>query len=184
MRRLVLAAAVAALVAGPAAPVRAQAVGSAPVGGGAASAEAAPTPAGTVIMSRSTDLVDGEVVTVTGAGWPQGADVFVATCGDGAFPCFGRQTVVADGSGAIALSYLVRALGHGGVWLDCRVEACHLHVWPRAGYSASVPLTFVPDGPVVDTGNAVVAPNAALVEGQAVEVTGNGWSTDHVAVQF
>lgn len=185
MRRVALVAVVAlALVAGPAASASASVRGAVlpPLVNGRPTDETAPS--GTVNVSSSTDLVDGEVVSVSGAGWEPGVEVFVATCGDGALPCFGRQTVVADGSGVIVLSYVVRALGYGGVWLDCRIEACHLHVWPRRGDSVSVPLTFVPDGPLPDTGTAAAAPGAALVDGQTVEVTGSGWSSDHVAVEF
>ncbi len=169
MRRLYLvAAAVLALVAGLTAPASGQ--------------EADRTP--TLTVMPATDLVDGQVVTVSGSGWQAGAEVSVLTCAEAGYPCLGLERVVADGAGAFGLTYTVRAFGHSSDWVECRVLACDLVAKTPRGEPVRAPLTFDPDAPLLDQGVANVTPSDSLIDGERVQVTGAGWAGDTVEVQL
>lgn len=171
MRRLVLVGAVAlTLVVGLTALASAQ--------------ELAATPMPTLRVTPATDLVDGQVVTVTGAGWAAGTEVFLSLCGNPDYRCFLTDIAVADATGAFTLALTVRVLGPPSNWIDCRLEGCHLSARTRRGDPVIVPLGFDADAPVADTGVAEVSPAGALIDGQQVRVTGVGWTSESVAVQL
>lgn len=171
MRRLVLiAVAVLALDAGLTVPATAQ--------------EADPTP--TITVTPTADLVDGEAVTVDGAGWRPGNTfhhLYVSVCpvDEGACDLVDRG-FEAEADGTFHREVRVRAVftsQYGDTVTDCRVVPCHLLVEeylvpPRA----TEPLTFDPDAPLLPDPVLTITPDHDLIEGQPLAIHGTGFFPD------
>lgn len=142
-------------------------------------------PPPTIAASPATDLVDGTIVHVTGAGFGASQNVEVLQCTAGALDRTGCDqtgfTVSADTSGAINADLDVAALIEGfGTPVDCRSAACEL-VASRGSFTfdarrvARAALAFRPDGPLRPPPVVTVTPATALVDGQSVQVEGTGF---------
>lgn len=131
-------------------------------------------------VDPASDLVDGEIVTIDGTGWPARAYVGVIPCVTGASDINDcdfeyHETFRADAAGHIEGRVGVAAelwLGPGDQ-VDCRATACSLFAlvdgWiPRA---VEVPLDFVPDGPLLSL-SVEVTPSTGLHDGDEVLVSG------------
>lgn len=124
----------------------------APVGAGAATAP-------TVQAQPSTNVADGQVITVTGSGFSPGATIVVIECQAGATSESGcdlstYETTTASSSGGFSTPYIAsRYLQLGGpipTTLDCAVVgACVLAAANLSDYAeaASTPLSFDPSAP-------------------------------------
>jgi hypothetical protein len=131
----------------------------------------------------ATNLVDGQVITVTGAGFDVEAQVGVAECLTGAVDSTecdlqGVHFAMTDGTGSFTLQYEVtRVINVNGVLTDCAMpDACVLGLAESANPSVpvSVPISFenVPIlQPVVG-----VNPSTDLQDGTTVEVSGSGFT--------
>jgi acetyl esterase/lipase len=164
---LVVAAAVAAVGLVPAGPA-----GAAPV----------------LTIDPAGDLVDGQRVTVSGSDFPSGEVVILAQCPSGTTEVFAGEPCrygggEVDGDGNLEARIAVRAILGAGteVEVDCRPPgACEVLAAifdPQAGTDqvvARTALPFDPDGPVAPPPTIEVAPNEALVDGQTVDVSGEG----------
>ena len=144
----------------------------------AAGEEADPAP--TLTVTPSTDLVDGQVVTVSGAGWRPNddGDLYVELCREGSsYQCTSSTSAPTDESGAFAAPLLVRATGRDpDAGLDCRSEPCVVHVVEDYEDTTVVAaVSFRPDGPLLYHPTASVDPPTGLVDGQLVTVVGAGW---------
>lgn len=150
-------------------------------------------PQPTIAVTPSTDLVDGTTVHVTGAGFIPGSGVQVVPCkfpftvwGDCESP---RTYEQAETDGTFAADvYLPAILFTGnGEQVDCRVVACELVATRDLNrleerHTARAPLAFRPDGPLRPPPTLTVEPSAALVDGQAVQVSGTGFRPGPVVI--
>ena len=128
-------------------------------------------------VTPSTDLVDGQVVTITAAGYTPGTTVFVATCPPGAVIPTDCDTghylsQTADDAGVVTIPYDVRRVLLGGIAgpLDCAVATCTIGAtgdpFGSGGSDPQVPITFaLPHLTVtVDTVGTLDAAGAAVVQ--------------------
>lgn len=167
------------------------------------SAVAAAAPeARTVTVSPDVDLVDGDVVTVAGTGWERGAQLALFQCAKpgGQYDCRrmlprpGHVTVATDGTFAAEARVRTVFEGDSGT-IDCRAVACVLAVdfafridRPRERLPATpegddFPLVehalgFDPVGPLLPPATLTATPDTGLVHGDAVDVTGTGFTPD------
>jgi hypothetical protein len=161
----------------------------------AVGAEAGP-PTPTASVDPTTNLVDGQFVTVTADGLisydPQfGSDLVVAAC---RLPFTSENADCdrqagdffgADNSGHLEEPYELFALLHlrGGTEVDCRVAACGLVLIPfdggELGDPIVVPLQYDPSAPLLPDPTLTVTPAVDLVDGQVVDVDGTGWRPGH-----
>ena len=146
---------------------------------GAANAAAA-SPVMTV--TPATDLVRGQVVSVTGTGLGTG-DVVLVECtaaADPAFRCDYRTAlfVPPDASGAIAANFTVRRFIRGTTdRIDCASapDACDLVVSAESSaVLARHALAFDPTAPIAHPA-ITVTPSTGLLAGQNVTVTATGF---------
>jgi acetyl esterase/lipase len=147
-----------------------------------------------VTVEPSTDLLDGQEVTVEGSGLAAGDDfLLVMQCSTGAQSfeacdwSTSQFTQAADGAFTLTLSVRAILADLNGAETDCRVaEACVVGVGPYGSPDASpeaeVPLHFDPDGALLDPPTVSVEPNEGLVDGQTVSVSGTGF-VRHTSVQ-
>lgn len=138
-------------------------------------------------VAPTTDLVDGQVVAVTGSGFEPGAYVSVRQCApmlvDGPNRCRWMRFsgLVADDAGALLAEVSVRAVfiptfGEGEP-VDCRVEVCSLLL--RGGDDAwSIPLAFDPDAPLLPPPSVTVDPVTGIIDGQVVTVVLTGFDPE------
>jgi acetyl esterase/lipase len=151
-----------------------------------AAAQASPS----LTVDPAQDLVDGQRVTVRGAGMPAGVFVLLGQCPASAggvtdAPC--RYSFAdTDGSGSFETEVLVRAVLGGGE-VDCRAPAgCVLiaAVYDETAgdyvEAGRAPLGFDPDGPLAPPPTLTVSPGDGLVDGQSVTVSGAGALGDYV----
>lgn len=138
-------------------------------------------PPPTLVVDPATDLVDGDLVGVTGAGWDEGL-LYLAMCRAGAvefddcsyeFLEFADVTDVGDVNSSFAVRTRI-TLGDG-TRLDCRVDACSLLGAQDETFrrTVEVPLAFDPDGGLVDI-TVEVTPSTGLRDGDVVTVRGEG----------
>ena len=138
-------------------------------------------PPPTMTVTPDADLVDGQTVTVAGAGFLPGTTMFLAQCrpgqptmeGCGAYRTFAEI----DGSGAFSADLrVVATFFHPDGTVDCRAEACELVVGTFfGGVQARAAVSFDPDGPLLGPPTLTVTPDERLVDGQAVQVRGAGF---------
>jgi acetyl esterase/lipase len=133
-------------------------------------------------IEPSTDLVDGQLITVRGTGFVRerfaqifectGAPESVDDCDE-----WSRQFVDVDDSGTFETQYrllaVIERLGNGTV--DCRPTACVLGAATTFDDLATVTLPFDPDAPLAPPPTVVVTPDDDLVDGQVVTVEGSGF---------
>lgn len=146
-----------------------------------------------VSAAPATDLVDGDIVTISGSGFPRSFDDFalavVTPCrtplaGPGDCDLGERQyvEVLADGSlrGTVVVS-AVLALD-GGPY-DCRTGTCALMVQPddffdgpgELSEAGLAPVAFDPGGALRPPPTLTVEPSTGLRDGDAVELHGSGF---------
>ena len=157
-----------------------------------------PPPA--LAVDPSTDLVDEQVVHVTGGDARPDESLLLAQCPVGATELYERCEnfwgVVADANGDFELDYQVEAVfqtydysgkGDGPSEgslppdaVDCRVEACELVVTAdeRLDRAGRAGLSFDPDAPLRPDMAISVVPNQDLVDGQVVDVRAAGMTPD------
>ncbi|HEX6248701.1 MAG TPA: neocarzinostatin apoprotein domain-containing protein, partial [Nocardioidaceae bacterium] len=143
-------------------------------------------PPPTVTVVPSTDLVDGQVVAVTGTGFLAGSWVPVFQCAPVEPMEYGCQFVGGveagpDGAVDVRVSLYARLMVWGGeerVPFDCRTSAepCGLVVGGSAGpRTARHVLHFDPDGPLLPPPTIEVEPDTDLADGATVTVRGSGF---------
>ncbi|MEV6176982.1 enediyne antibiotic chromoprotein [Streptomyces sp. NPDC052016] len=95
----------------------------------AAPASAAPA----VTASPSTGLSNGQTVTVTGSGYPAGAEIAVSQCGDGNKCTDTLATATVGADGGFTANYTVQKVFTATDWstgstvsVDCAVQQCQL----------------------------------------------------------
>ncbi|MGZ4799997.1 MAG: neocarzinostatin apoprotein domain-containing protein [Acidimicrobiia bacterium] len=143
-------------------------------------------PPPTITVTPSSDLVDGIGAHVTGSGFVGGSPVLLVQCQSpfaGSTDCGGalaNVTAGADGSITAEVALETVLFTNAGGEVDCRVAACSLVALrdpfisdPR--HTASTPLAFRPDGPLLPPGVLTVDPRDALVDGQEIQVSGTGF---------
>jgi hypothetical protein len=138
-------------------------------------------PVPTLVADPDTDLVDGDLVHLTGSGWEEGAVGLLQCraapanfdqCDFGTF-----ESVEATETGDVDDSVRADAVLHVGRGreVDCRVEACSLVATQDESFRhlVEVPLGFDPDARLVDIA-ITVSPSTGLHDGDRVQVTGEG----------
>jgi acetyl esterase/lipase len=141
----------------------------------------APPP--TLTVSPSDGLVDGQTVALSGAGvledWVEVLQCTAAPSGwqDCDQDTFGFAEV---SGGTFELSQRVFAvIGTGAGTVDCRVAGrCALVATTGSfapGDTATVPLTFDPDAPLLPPPTLTVTPSTDLLDGEIVQVEGSGF---------
>ncbi|MBL8778878.1 MAG: hypothetical protein JNK12_23305 [Acidimicrobiales bacterium] len=142
--------------------------------------ESAPAEARSITVTPSSDLDDGQTVTVDGTGWRPGAGVVAFQCVTGTQQCggsFGRREV--NGAGTFTLPLAVRAVftAFDGTPVDCRVEACEVLAGNEENedHTASVPIAFDPSTVLLPPPAMTATPDSGLVDGQTVSVAGAGF---------
>ncbi len=140
----------------------------------------------TFTVTPSTDLVTGQSVAITGAGFVGGSPngVGVAQCRAGAFgqaDCDLSNLLIpdVDASGAFSATFNVRrTLNIGGTTLRCddAPGTCILGgaVIADQTIAGFVPLSFDPNAPRPNP-QLVVTPNEGILNGDTVSVTGSGF---------
>jgi acetyl esterase/lipase len=136
-------------------------------------------------LDRSTDLVDGEQVTVTGSGFAPGAQVAVHQCRSGPVgpvDCdLGTVTTAeVDDAGGFRLRQQVFVLMND--WsgpFDCRIApGCVLAAGVGFDGGTSVvaaPVAFAAGAPLLSPPTVTVTPAGGLVDGGTVTVEGHGF---------
>lgn len=146
-------------------------------------------PSPTVAIQPSTDLLDEQMVTVTGTGLRPGEYASLLECPAGATEldegCRGDDDAVADANGQFSVRYFVEAqLGT----TDCRVAACELVLVAGDDRIGRVPLDFDPAGPLRADLSLAVTPHTGLFDRQAITVDAGGYTpngpVEVVACQF
>ncbi len=138
-------------------------------------------PPPTLIVTPDADLVEGQTVTVAGAGYLAGTTLFLAQCRPGQPTMEGcgvyRTYAETDGSGAFSAELrLVATFFHPDGTVDCRAEACELVVATFfGGVQARAAIAFDPDGPLTPPPTLTVTPDEGLTDGQTVTVVGTGF---------
>jgi hypothetical protein len=139
--------------------------------------------AAAIDATPSTDLLDGDIVTVSGTGFPAGAAIVIVQClaGAGQAGCnLSQQTfVTADGAGAFSSGFRVSRLMYIGGVTDCADPgACIIGAGvPPDGSagSAGVAIQFDPDVPLPPPPTLDVVPSSDLVDRQVVMLAGSGF---------
>lgn len=154
-----------------------------------AGAGAQPPPAPNVAAESSTDLVDGDQVTVTATDVPSGSVVEVYQCLSGVTDAFeecdlsGGWWGLADGDGNVTATLRVTTMLYPGFGdapspgTDCREgDACVLRVSVDGIRPADpLPLHFDPDGALAPPPTISVTPDEQLGDHESVRVEGSGF---------
>lgn len=131
-----------------------------------------------VSASPDTDLVDGQVITVSGTGLrPNQSRLRVIVCAQ-AEPrhCTTGADVGTDAAGAFSVPFTVFATNFGYDTVDCRSEPCLVRLADELGIvDVSVPVAFRADGPLVYNPSVSLDTDVGLVDGQVLTVSGTGW---------
>lgn len=163
MRRLALVAVAAvAVVAGVTAPAAGQEVDRAP----------------TLTVTPSTDLVDGQTVTVEGDGWWPDSRPLLEECEVGTGRCALQNVRVdPDESGHFVVQRVARASftsDYPGGEVDCLATTCAFHIDFIVVVDAA--LSFDPEAPRLPPPTISITPSDGLVDGQAFTVHGEHFS--------
>jgi hypothetical protein len=159
---------------------------------------AGPPPlAPTIVVDPSIDLVDGQVVTVTGSGFGSGQYLEIFQCRAGAvdeFDCDPGNAFSfdADLSGGFVWEFQVDAFmfTQAGVSdpVDCRVApgACDIRLGNilEAADAVVAPISFDPDAPLRPPVAVTVEPSTGLADGQTVQVEGANLTPREEAFAF
>ena len=130
----------------------------------------------TLAAAPSTDLVDGQVVTVTGSGYAQGTARIEQCAVVAGGPDCRQVGYIWDetGIGTIAGTVVVRTIlkdWDGVALADCRVDPCWLLSSNGRTRSLPVDLHFDPAGELLPPPVLQAEPSTGLVDGQVVELT-------------
>ncbi|MCB1259395.1 MAG: hypothetical protein KDB33_03205 [Acidimicrobiales bacterium] len=141
-------------------------------------------PPPTLVATPSTNLVNDQLVGVTGSGYTVGTSVYVLQCDTATSTlCRGAsiQPIVVAGDQSIAGSVQVRAqYVVGNTLVDCQAApgACELRVPGVAPHLAGVAeISFDPLAPPTPMPTMTVTPDTGLVDLQTVSVTGASFPT-------
>jgi hypothetical protein len=133
--------------------------------------------------SPATNLVDGQIITVTGAGFDVGAEVGVAECLAGAVDSAecdlqGVHFAMTDATGSFTLQYEVtRVINVNGVLTDCALpNACVLGLAESTNPSVPVPVPISFENVPILQPVVGVNPSTDLPDGATVEVSGSGFT--------
>jgi hypothetical protein len=144
-----------------------------PLSGVAAGAASAPS----ITVTPSTHVLDGQLVTLAGAGFTPGADLLMGECQAGVTSLSQcdqgfSDLVVANASGGFSVGIQVaREFVLGSTTVDCaKAGACVMGAVNENDVTqlATTPITFK-DVPIVPP-TVTVTPDTALVDGQSVVV--------------
>jgi hypothetical protein len=139
-----------------------------------------------ISVDPSTDLVDGQHVTVSGSGWAEFYVAVLFECSADLQRCAGPFGFAGgDDDGNFEVEMMVRATftdEDGPV--DCRSEDCVVAAGvgiesapaeaapPEAGGDLVVPVAFDPSAPLLDPPSLIADPSTDLVDDQEIVVTG------------
>ena len=168
------------------------------VAGGPSLASAGPPPPGpSISVDPSVDLLDGQIVTVTGTGFESGQYLEIFQCRAGAideFDCYPGNAFSfdADLSGNFVFDLQVDAFiftqAGASDPIDCRTApgACVIGVGNilEAADAVSEPISFDPDATLRPPVALTVDPSAGLVDGQTVQVSGANLTSREEAFAF
>lgn len=149
-----------------------------------------------ISVDPTTDLVDGQHVTVTGSGWDEYYVAIFYECSADLERCagpFGFAT--GDDQGDFEDDIVVRAafVDEDGP-VDCRTEDCVIAAGvgiesaPReadpteADSDLIVPVTFDPSAPLLDPPSLIADPATGLVDDQRVDLTGERYVPEEAVV--
>jgi hypothetical protein len=147
-------------------------------------------------VDPDTDLVDGDVVDLSGSGFTAEGAAFVFQCVAGATDpiegCnlgtyfFAPTDATGSFTGAAPVSTVFETdIGDSPV--DCRVDLCVMVAVEGDPFSSrrsvEVPLGFDPDGPLLDP-TIAVSPSTGLEGGDVVSVAGAGWPVSSAFVVY
>jgi hypothetical protein len=147
-------------------------------------------PSPTVSVDPDADLVDGQVVHVTGTGFRPDEEVLIVQCPTGTpdptSTCGGHVTYEqVDGSGTLSADFEVQAvftpiLGPVHEAHDCRTDPCDIGVAASEDYErfGAATVAFDPDAPLRPEMEVTVTPHTGLVDGQVVQLDGAGYTPD------
>lgn len=144
-------------------------------------------PPPTITVTPATGLVNGQVVTVTGAGFRPESSFALSECGvgpgDGFDRCFVPQFVSADAEGKFTRTMPVQSITRrGSGFVDCRlgpncvIAAVDVNSGPVL---AEAPIAFDPGSPSPPVPTVAVAPSGALADRSPVVVTGKGFPASY-----
>lgn len=150
-------------------------------------------PPPTIAIAPAVDLVDGTLVRVTAAGLVPQSQVLLVQCTASSVEWEDceqpRQAQEVGSGGTLVTDFDVTTIlvTNNGETVDCRLVACALvaarQFFPSdPRHSASAPLAFRPDGPLRPPPVLSVTPNALLVDGQSVQVSGSGFRPGPIVV--
>src|SRR5690606_5735240 len=150
----------------------------------------APSPTGPIVIQAvgvtiepSTDLLDGDLLTVSITGMTPWAQVSATQCPVGAVHSWNGCDPVseayaqADASGAVTLRIRAKARisldWSGTEQVDCRTgDGCIVAITSDGeNMVAQLPLPFDPDGPLAPAPVAQVSPTGLLDHGEVVDLT-------------
>ena len=145
-----------------------------------------PPPPPTLAVTPSTDLLDGQAVTVSGANFPANAAVTLTECLDPAatpsLTCtpFGYVSAPTDATGAFSVTYPVARIVRT---FDGRTDCAGLVTCVIAAGSYSpgelvAAIAFDASVPPPPPPTIVVTPSTDLLDGDTVRVTGSGFDPD------
>lgn len=134
----------------------------------------------TVSLSERSGLIDGQQITIAGAGFTPGNGISIRQC-LGPVNCFSLGFFEANVDGTFSQAVTVeRDLYSNLDAIDCAAESCEVVVSESSGgpnSGTAVPLDFDPDGPA-GVVTFEVTPNTGLIDGQQVQVSATNWPTD------
>ena len=147
----------------------------------------APPP--TLVVTPDSSLVDGQHVTVTGAGFFPNAPLGLSECASttSVGTCAGGDSVEAGADGTFSTDVVVRAQLWAGQVLDCRnlpaapTVDCSIQAFSFADQDlpTTVALHFDPNGELLPPPTLTATPDTDLVDGQTVSLTGS-----HIAYPY
>lgn len=132
---------------------------------------------GTIAVAPSTDLADGQMIEVSGAGWPAGALLVLGQCEPTIDNCFTNgKPVHVEGDGTFdAQPFSVRVTidESDGPAVDCRIDACSIIAYDvsRDVYTSS-PIGFDPSAPTLPPATLQVEPSTGVRDGDGLHLTG------------
>ena len=150
-----------------------------------------PPPPPTLVVTPSTDLLNGQTVTVTGTDYPANSMVALIECLDppttDPFNCsYATATyTMSDGFGSIATPMAVRRIVRfDGTSTDCATAgACViLSAVQEVGDGATASIQFDGSVPPPPPPSVTVTPNTDLLDGDTVTVTGADFTPDATVV--
>ena len=135
-------------------------------------------PEPSVEVHPTTDLTDGERVTITGSALLPEDEVFMAQCVASTDTCgiVTDAAAVVRGDGTFVVALRTRTvLETRNAHIDCRVTACVIAFFATFGLDrVEVPVTFDPEAPLLEP-RIVVRPRRDLTPTRTIRVHGGGF---------